>query len=240
MRLINTIPYLLLFLTLAIMSCEREEGLGGNSSITGTVYEIRMDRHGDAIDTFADVSKSIYIRYGESQTYQDKVSSYGDGYFEFGYLRPGDYSIYAYSECVLCPGGDEEIALNLSLNKSEDKENVDLYLINQVDYDDGDCTVGGKLMYQEYLGPFPTGDVLPSQENEVYIVYGEDSVYFDRMDTGANGNFEFQDLIPGTYTLYAYSECASCTDTLTTVSSIVTVGGDDLFVSGGEMVIEKR
>ena len=44
------------------------------------------------------------------------------------------------------------------------------------------------------------------QDEDVFIVYGNDSIYADRFRTDENGYYRFQYLRKGKYTLYAYSE----------------------------------
>lgn len=239
MKIIKIIGGVALALLL-LSACNKEEGFGGNSKIYGKAYEVRVDRHWNPVDTFPIADQDIYIRFGESNSYDERVITAGDGYYEFNYLRPGDYSMFTFSDCPLCSGGDEEVELSISLAKNEEKEMPNLYLQNKVDYDDGDCAISGKLMQQRYNGSFPIGDPEASQENEVYIVYGDDAVYFDRMDTGSDGGYEFIDLIPGTYIIYAYSECLTCTSTDIIVSDTVVVTTDDLYVTIPNLLIEKR
>ena len=43
----------------------------------------------------------------------------------------------------------------------------------------------------------------------VYIIYGDDVIYGDRLLTNPEGKFEFKYLRKGNYTVYVYSEDAS-------------------------------
>ena len=49
------------------------------------------------------------------------------------------------------------------------------------------------------------GDEYYVPDEEVYIVYGDDPSYGDRIRTGPDGTFWFQYLRVGTYKIYAYS-----------------------------------
>ena len=49
----------------------------------------------------------VYIIYGNDEYYNDKIETSFDGYFEFNYLREGDYRIFAYSK-------DKELDYNMT------------------------------------------------------------------------------------------------------------------------------
>lgn len=92
------------FLIFAILlaglaSCEKDAGTGGNSTIFGKVFVK------DYNSTFTVLEQSyygpniwVYIVYGEDRDYSDRVETGPDGTYEFKYLRPGNYKVYAYSE----------------------------------------------------------------------------------------------------------------------------------------------
>lgn len=48
-------------------------------------------------------------------------------------------------------------------------------------------------------------DTLPAAKEDVYIVYGNQLVYGDKMETGYDGYYRFKYLTKGTYNIYAYS-----------------------------------
>ena len=45
--------------------------------------------------------------YGDNTAFDDEVSTAYDGTYKFEYLRKGLYTIYVYSDCILCPGATE-------------------------------------------------------------------------------------------------------------------------------------
>src|SRR5215510_11150462 len=45
-----------------------------------------------------------------------------------------------------------------------------------------------------------------AMDEDVYIIYGDDATYGDRVKTGPDGVFEFRYLREGDYTIYVYSE----------------------------------
>lgn len=50
----------------------------------------------------------------------------------------------------------------------------------------------------------------PAIDERVYIRYGNNTVYDDDFDTGANGFYKFKQLSKGDYTLFVYSNCDLC------------------------------
>jgi len=43
-------------------------------------------------------------------------------------------------------------------------------------------------------------------DEDVYIIYGNDSIYSDRTRTNPEGSYRFKYLRPGSYTIYVYSK----------------------------------
>lgn len=102
MKLIKTI--LLSFIAVALLSissCKKSEGEGGQATITGKIWVKRYINPTGALASLADsypgAYEDVYIIYGSDETYGDKVQANPDGIYEFKYLRPGNYKIYAYS-----------------------------------------------------------------------------------------------------------------------------------------------
>jgi len=71
----------------------------------------------------------------------------------------------------------------------------------------GKATITGRVYENKYnstysvlLGEYYVGD------HDVYIVYGDDRVQSDKVSTHYDGVYEFEYLLPGTYTIYVYSK----------------------------------
>ncbi|MBK9456483.1 MAG: hypothetical protein IPO24_13285 [Bacteroidetes bacterium] len=47
--------------------------------------------------------EKVFIVYGDNTAFDDEVSTAYDGTYKFEYLRKGLYTIYVYSDCILCP-----------------------------------------------------------------------------------------------------------------------------------------
>jgi hypothetical protein len=233
MRLLISI---LAVLTLA--SCTKE-GVGGASLISGKVMKKIITTKGDSVETVPAIDKNVFIIYGDETYYNDDVKSDITGHFEFPFLEKGSYELFAYSDCLDCPEGKKTSSTSITVERGEDVE-VELIVEKIVDYDDGSSTISGVLMEQEYVGTFPVNVPFASQENEVYITYGDDEVYFDRMDTGFDGKYEFKELIKGVYTVYAYSKCGSCINVMDTVSFQIEIENNNTSIFADTLTIEMR
>ncbi|MEA1877748.1 MAG: hypothetical protein U9N86_12900 [Bacteroidota bacterium] len=71
----------------------------------------------------------------------------------------------------------------------------------------GRGTIVGKVFAYDYnaeLTVFRAQYYAP--EEDVYIIYGNDSLYSDRTRTNYDGTYRFKYLRPGTYTIFVYSK----------------------------------
>jgi hypothetical protein len=89
----------ILILLLMAVSCKKEEGAGGTSSLYGKILVrdynetftiLQEEYYGPELD--------VYLIYGDDRTYSDHTKTNYDGTYEFKYLRQGDYHVYAYSK----------------------------------------------------------------------------------------------------------------------------------------------
>jgi hypothetical protein len=86
---------LLFFIT---VSCEKDPGEGGNSSITGKIYVREYNKSFTTLNAeYYAPDEDIYIVYGDGTVSDDDMKTGPDGDFVFRYLRPGKYRLYAYS-----------------------------------------------------------------------------------------------------------------------------------------------
>ena len=112
----------ILAVSVVAVSCNKEAGEGGTSSITGTILVNDFDGSGVFQEQYLGQDEDVYIIYGTAdQTYDDNFSTSHDGTFRFDYLTPGDYTIFAYSRCDTCAGGQEAIkrTVNVADKKTE-------------------------------------------------------------------------------------------------------------------------
>lgn len=86
-------------IALMMISCEKEPGIGGKSTIYGRVLVKEYN------STFTYLQESyygpgiwVYIMYGDNRDYSDRIQTGLNGTWEFRYLRPGTYKVYALSK----------------------------------------------------------------------------------------------------------------------------------------------
>ena len=71
----------------------------------------------------------------------------------------------------------------------------------------GTSSVFGKVYVKDYNSTYTVlQDEYYAPEEDVYIVYGDDRTFSDRVNTNYDGTFEFKYLRKGIYHIYAYSE----------------------------------
>jgi hypothetical protein len=81
------------------LSCEKEEGIGGTSSITGKIVVRQYNLNFTTLtEQYYAPDENVFIVYGGDAVYGDKTSTNYDGTYRFEYLREGKYTIYAYSK----------------------------------------------------------------------------------------------------------------------------------------------
>jgi len=81
-------------------------------------------------------------------------------------------------------------------------------------------------------------DTFPASKEDVYIVYGDEPIYGDKMETGNDGFFRFKYLTKGTYNIYAYNTTpdgrkTAVIDTVT-VGSGKTITVDNIYIHEGK------
>jgi hypothetical protein len=90
---------LLILLGLAFSACKKDPGEGGTSSISGKVYARDYNSTFTVLQgAYYAPDKYVYIIYGDDKDYGEKIRTGPDGTYEFKYLRPGDYHVYAFSK----------------------------------------------------------------------------------------------------------------------------------------------
>lgn len=97
--MINRIHVISLLLSLFLFSsCQKEEGIGGKATIKGKIY-LKEYVGGVLSDEYYAPEYDVYIIYGAGNTfYDDDIKTSYDGSFEFRYLRPGTYKVFAYTK----------------------------------------------------------------------------------------------------------------------------------------------
>jgi len=93
---------LLLALLSVLWGCLKEPGPGGTATIAGKIYAYDYDAEMNNLRTqYYAPDEEVYIIYGDDSIFSDRTRTSYDGSFRFEYLRPGSYTIFAYSKNVI-------------------------------------------------------------------------------------------------------------------------------------------
>lgn len=105
----------------------------------------------------------------------------------------------------------------------------------------GQATIKGKVYALDYNSSFSRlNDQYYIAKEDVYIVYGDDEIYGDNMETHFDGSYEFTNLAEGTYKIYAYTEDnTQKTSNLLPVIQTVEITEKDEVVVVDDIVISK-
>lgn len=106
----------------------------------------------------------------------------------------------------------------------------------------GTATVQGyvyEVLHHDDVLNFDT-DTFPAAKTDVYIIYGDDAVYGDKMETTHDGFFQFRYLNKGTYRIYAFNSYPDGRKEAVYDTVFVSRGGiattNDLYIHEGKML----
>lgn len=96
------VPAILLLLAAGlafVVSCAKSEGEGGLAIIRGRVLVKDYNSTFTVLlEEYYAGDEDVYIIYGDGKKVDGRERTTYDGWFEFRYLRPGNYKVYAYSK----------------------------------------------------------------------------------------------------------------------------------------------
>jgi hypothetical protein len=118
--------FLFLIFSIVLFSCSKEEGSGGNSSIYGKI--IAHDYNAEFTNLkgiYPAADEDVFIIYGNDRSFSERIRTNYKGVYEFKYLRPGDYTVYAYSKDSTLTMPAENYAVILKVNIGNKKEDVE-------------------------------------------------------------------------------------------------------------------
>ena len=76
----------------------------------------------------------------------------------------------------------------------------------------GNSSIYGKVIVHNYNSSFTElNEIYDGADEEVYIIYGDDLSYSERIRTSYNGVYEFKYLRQGKYSVFVYSEDSTLT-----------------------------
>ena len=71
----------------------------------------------------------------------------------------------------------------------------------------GTSSIKGKVIIRQYNANFTElTEQYYAPDEDVFIIYGDDDVYGDKVTTNYDGTYEFEFLREGDYSIFAYSE----------------------------------
>ncbi len=119
----------LALIALLLSSCQKSEGEGGNSSITGKVM-LEQWNSTFTVQSYTTEAQDydVFIVYGDEVGYSDKTETDYQGEYKFDFLREGDYTLYVYSKVTSAEAvngeapEDEAIIQQITLGKDEELE----------------------------------------------------------------------------------------------------------------------
>jgi hypothetical protein len=75
-----------------------------------------FDVFGDLVREYPAADARVYLVFGADSVIGDESRTHYSGRYRFDFLRKGQYTVYAYSDCGNCPGGEEAVRLELELD----------------------------------------------------------------------------------------------------------------------------
>ncbi len=205
MKMKKTTKLLLFLVAMALLlpACNKGEGKGGTGTIQGYV---KLVHHPDDdfelnADTMAAAKTDVFLVYGDEPFYGDDIETGADGMYQFEYLRPGNYTVFAYSTL---PSG-EKIAVSQSaeLARGAVATVPTIYIHDGKAY--GTSIVKGRVHASYYHNGSWQGEGWAC-EHRVYIRKEGDDLPFDDTRVGPDGYFGFQKLQPGEYEVFTASD----------------------------------
>lgn len=189
-------------LTGLLTSCNKDEGIGGSSSLEGYVYNVihKDDNFSFTADTFPAVKEDIFLIFGEDNYFGEDTETNNVGLYRFDFLRKGTYTVYAMSKYA--DEHQEAVFQTIKVGKGTNKAE-DIYIHTGKAH--GTAMIKGSVKARY----FDKGEKIaegPAVEKRVFINhYGEDT-YFDDVRVGDKGIFIFQKILPGKYEVWVTTE----------------------------------
>lgn len=224
MRRIITFLLGIALLSLPFVSCNSHEGEGGTGTLQGYV---RLVHHPDDdyqlhADTLVAAKTDVFIQYGDDAFYGDDAETDPDGFYQFRFLTPGDYTVFAYS--TLNTGERVAVKQRVNLEKGKTVEAPVLYIHDGKAY--GTSIVKGKVWAMYFHNSEYRGEDW-AYEHRVYLRKLGESYHIDDVRVGLDGVFAFQKVLPGTYEVITYTQDAQ--EVPSPLIDTITVEADQIF-----------
>lgn len=117
-----------------MVACTQTPGDGGRASIVGHVQEearVLLSDPNTAYPAYPAADHNVFLIYGDNVGPDDQVETNHEGNFVFPWLRPGDYTVYVYSEDTsgVNPPRDMAVVQHLTIASATETVMLDTLLI---------------------------------------------------------------------------------------------------------------
>ena len=190
-------------MALLLPSCNKGPGEGGTGTVQGYVKLVHHpdDDYTLIPDTVVAAKTDVFIVYGDESYFGNDVETGADGMYQFEYLRPGDYTVFAYS--TLSTGEKVAVSESVNLQRGAVVHVPTLYIHDGKAY--GTSIVKGRVHASYYHNGSWRGEGW-AYEHRVYIRRVGEDIPFDDTRVGPDGYFAFQKLQPGEYEVFTASD----------------------------------
>lgn len=218
----------ILFISL-FSACVKDEGEGGTGTVEGFVYRVihSKDTYTFRADTFPAAKESVYIIYGNSPIYGDKMDAGYDGFFRFRYLTKGQYTVYAFSNNI--DGSKTAVFDTVTIGSGATGRTKNIYIHEGTAYETSFIKGTVLVTYVNKKNGVPFDIDKTGAGTRVYIREEGNPYQFDEIRAGFDGVFIFQKILPGKYEVFTLTEIPM-TEVVKEVIAKVTV------TKAGEMV----
>lgn len=223
MKCFSKIILALVLVCFSLTGCNNKEGEGGTGTVQGYV---RLVHHPDddyqlTADTLNAAKTDVFIVYGDEEFYGDDIETNPDGFYQFEYLTPGNYTVFAYS--TLATGEKVAVSETVTLERGSVVTVPDIYVHDGKAY--GTSIVQGKVWGVYFHNATYHGEGW-AYEHRVYLRKLGEAYHQDDVRVGLNGVFAFQKVLPGTYEVITYTQDAN--EVPSPMIDTVTVGADEI------------
>ena len=111
-------------------SCVQTPGEGGRASIVGHVEEeerLVLENPASVQGVYPATDQEVFLIYGDNVGPDDNVETNHEGNFVFPWLRPGDYTVYVYSEDTsgVTPTRDVAVVQHVTISSANETVTLD-------------------------------------------------------------------------------------------------------------------
>lgn len=187
------------------LSCKKDAGEGGSATIKGKLLAGNYHSPTASVDSNdAAMEERVYISYGDHNFIDNDMRTNYTGAFEFRFLRPGSYKVFAYSLDITKPS-ETEIPIIREVQIKDKNEVVELtnFIVYKSAGKAGSSEIRGKVNSKKYGS---TSAFLYAPDEDVYIIYGKSAAFSDRTKSAFDGSFQFNKLRKGSYSVYVLSK----------------------------------